>query len=244
MDYLYDGSFDGLLTCIYLSYYQEQAGGIYPEDCYQFCFLTNSCQVNTEPEQASKVYDAVAGKISIDALRNVYYVFLSNHPEKERLILQYLRLGFKLGPQIDSYHTHKAVLPVLTTARKVTCEAHRFLGLLRFCDAGNYLYAVLEPDHNILVLLAEHFTDRLAGENFIIHDRRRGMALVYDRQESYLTELDRNTKVPVTESELFYQELWTKYFARIALADRKNPKLQAHFIPGRYRKNLVEFKIL
>ncbi|HHV65578.1 MAG TPA: DNA metabolism protein [Peptococcaceae bacterium] len=241
MDYLYDGSFDGLLTAIYFSYYEEKADGIYPADNYQYSLLTVSKQVTTEPELAAKVYDAVERKISPQALRRIYYVYLANHPQKENLILRYLQLGFKLGPEVDSYHTHPAVLPVRELAKKVSFEAHRFYGLLRFIDAGNYLYAVLEPDHNILILLADHFADRLKQENSIIHDKKRNLAIIYNRKDWYLTDFPKDIQIPISAKEAFFQDLWAKYFMQIGIENRKNKRLQDHFVPQRYRHNLVEF---
>ena len=35
IDYLYDGTFEGLLTCIYENYYTEKASGIFREEAYQ-----------------------------------------------------------------------------------------------------------------------------------------------------------------------------------------------------------------
>lgn len=242
MDYLYDRSFDGLLTAVYHSYYQEKADGIFPSDHYQFSLTAPSRIVETDPVLAAKVYDAVENKISPDALKYAYYVFLSSYPGKENLILKYLQLGFKLGAKVNSYHTHPDVLPVQETAKKVSFEAHRFFGLLRFAEAGKYLYAALEPDHNILILLAEHFADRLKNENFIIHDQKRSLAVIYDCKEWTLADFPKGMLIPITESEAYYQELWTRYFTHIGIENRKNKRLQAQFVPQRYRKNLVEFR--
>jgi len=241
MDYLYDGSFEGLLTAIYYNYYEEKADGIYHKDYYQYSLTTNSRTLETNSEIAAKVYGAIEQKISAEALRQIYYVYLSNHPNKENLILRYLELGFKLGAKINSYYTHPAVLPVLKTAKKVSFEAHRFLGLVRFVEARNYLYAALEPDNNIIVLLADHFAERLANENFIIHDKKRNIAVIYNRQEWFLSDLPKDLKVDFSDEEAFYQQLWQRYFKHMGIDDRKNPKLQAQFVPHRYRKNLIEF---
>ncbi len=242
MNYLYDGSFEGLLTAIYLNYYEDRAKGIYPENQYQLNLITPSRIVTTDLSLVAKVYDAIECKISPASLRHVFHVYLSNHPHKENLILNYLQLGFKLGPRLDSYHTHPDVLPVQEMSRKVSFEVHRFLGLLRFAEAGNYLYAVLEPDHHILILLADHFAERLAKENFIIHDRKRHQAIIHNQYEWYLTDFPADASIRITESEVYYQELWTKYFSRIGIESRRNHKLQSHFVPQRYRKNLVEFR--
>lgn len=241
MDYLYDGSFDGFLTSVYYSYYGHKADGIYPVNNYQFDLMTQSKIIQTDQILAAKVYDAAASKISSDFLQHAFYVFLSFHPFKENLILKYFQLGFKLGPKIDNYHTHPDVLPIQQLSKKVFFEAQRFYGFLRFVDTGKYLYAVLEPDHNILILLADHFSDRLAGEYFIIHDKKRGLAIIYNKKEWYLSDFSKEISIPNSETEMFYQELWTNYFTHIGIESRKNKTLQAHFVPQRYRHNLIEF---
>jgi probable DNA metabolism protein len=242
MDYLYDESFDGLLTCIYHSYYSNRATGIYPQKTYQYSLINPYETVRTEPDLAAKVYSAIENKISHEALKHIYYVFLSNHPAKENFIHNYLRLGFKEGPSINLAHTHPEVLPILKLSHKVSFEVHRFEGLLRFADTGNFLYAVLEPDHNIIILLADFFADRLKQEHFIIHDKKRNLAVIYNTQEWLLTEFYFHSELKLTEEEAFYQELWPKYFKQIGIKNRTNLKLQSHFVPHRYRQNLPEFR--
>jgi len=242
MDYLYDGSFDGMLTCIYYNYYGQKADSIYPQNVYQYNLLSSPKAVDTDFSLSAKVYDAIEKKISPKSLKKCFYVYLSNHPRKENLILNYLRLGFKLGAGIESIHTHVDVLPFQETARKVSLETHRFYGLLRFSQCKEFLYAIFEPDHNILIFLAEHFADRLQGENFVIHDKKRNTAAVYNRKNWYLSDLRLSkTAVPANQED-YYQELWTEYFLRAAIESRKNKRLQSQYVPERYRHNLVEFK--
>ncbi|MDD4803177.1 MAG: TIGR03915 family putative DNA repair protein [Syntrophomonas sp.] len=254
MDYLYDGSFDGLLTCIYHHYYNETAAGIYQQEYYQPTLLLSSVAVCTDPTLAKRVYQAIEDKISANALVKVYHVYLSSSPDKEELILNYLRLGFKLGAKVDLYHSHSAVYPVHKLDRKVTAETHRFLGLLRFRDSGNFLYAALSPDHHILTLLADHFADRLAGERWVIHDQKRNLAIVYDgkghcRDNSllqfkwYLTNFSYHMQADLPPEESHWQLLWQHYFQRISIESRCNPRLQSHFVPQRYRRHLLEFQI-
>ena len=253
MDYLYDGSFEGLLTCIYFNYYGEKASGIYRQEYYQPGLMIDSTDVITEPVLAARVYKAIERKISKTSLDFVYHTFVSSASNKEILILNYLRLGFRLGAKVDFYYSHPDVYPLHKAAHQVTAEVHRFLGLLRFADAGNFLYAVLSPDHNILPLIADHFADRLAGERWIIHDRKRKLAIVYDGHHSdedpfcaqrkwYITDFSHNGQLPLTQREQYYQELWQLYFDKISIESRRNPRLQAQFVPYRYRNDMVEFK--
>lgn len=242
INYLYDGSFDGLLTAVYENYYEEKAQGIFPEAAYQITIFTPSKTVRTDPILAEKVYSAIENKISASSLQHIYYAYLASEANMETKILKYLQLGFKLGPQIDDLHTHPDVLPIRQATRKVSFEVERFLGLLRFKDAGSFLYAVLEPDHNILLLLADHFADRLACERFIIHDRKRNLAVISNCKQWYLTDFTQDLDLSYSESENDYQELWKTYFTRIGIDNRKNQKLQNQFVPQRYRRNLIEFQ--
>ena len=152
-----------------------------------------------------------------------------------------MQLGFNLGQKINNYHTHPDVLPIHSTTRKVSLEAHRFFGLTRFCEAGNFLYASFEPDHNILIFLTEHFADRLANENFILHDKKRDIAAIYDRKEWYLSDFNAPAYLTVSDTDFFYEELWTKYFEHVGIESIKNSRLQNQFVPQRYRKNIIEF---
>ena len=52
MDYLYDGTFEGILTCIYHHYYTEKASGIFPAESYQSCMLGGYMYVETDEEKS------------------------------------------------------------------------------------------------------------------------------------------------------------------------------------------------
>ncbi len=253
MDYLYDGSFDGLLTCIYHHYYQEPASGIFQLEYYQPTLMVSSSVVLTDPDLANRVYQAIEQKISADALARIYHVYLSSSSDKENLVLNYLRLGFKMGSKADLCHSHPDVYPVHKLDRQVTLETHRLLGLLRFKDTGKFLYGVMSPDHHILTLIADHFADRLAGERWIIHDQKRRLAIIYDGQERnndklliqhkwYMTDFSYSMDDYTTREEHHWQQLWQLYFQQISIESRYNPRLQSHFVPYRYRRHLLEFK--
>ena len=63
--YIYDGSFDGLLTCIHAAYYKkDKIADIIPADNMQVNFLTQSIHIPTDTEKAKRVYDAIQTKIS------------------------------------------------------------------------------------------------------------------------------------------------------------------------------------
>jgi hypothetical protein len=64
--------------------------------------------VETDEAKAAIVYDAISRKVSDYCLQQCYRVFLTSVPDKDNINLQYLRLAFKLGPGVDSLHSHPA----------------------------------------------------------------------------------------------------------------------------------------
>lgn len=241
VDYLYDGSFEGLLTCIYLHYYEEKASGIFLKSRYQTNLLNPYKEINTDLSLADKVYLAIEEKISTYALKNIYYLYLSDYEQKEMLILNYLKTGFKIGKYINCYHADPTVHNVHFYSKKVSIECHRFYGLIRFSDTGMFLYSEIEPDNDILILLGDHFSDRFKNERFIIHDKKRSKALISSDGEWYISDFDSKKEITLSEEEHYYQDLWKTYFKHIGIDGRKNARLQAQFMPRRYWKNLTEF---
>ena len=251
VDYLYDGTFEGFLTCIYNHYYEEKASGIYNKDHYQANLLYGCRTVETEEEKASKVYEAIEEKISTDDLRRIYRVFLSSDPEKENKLLQYIRLGFKKGYTISMLHSHPIVLEAQKCEYKVSIEMHRVKGLARFSalknsaaaeDGKEILYCCIEPDHDILEIIADHFSDRLKSDPFIIHDKTRNKAVFAQGGEWYISGFANKDLIWLGESEGEYRDLWKKYFETIAIKERINPNCQKRMMPVRYWKNLTEFR--
>jgi probable DNA metabolism protein len=242
--YTYDGSFEGLLTCIYESYYRkEKPEKILKKDEFIPNLLDEEIYIKTNIDKFSKVYNAINLKISPISLKYIFYVYLSEVSGSSSLIYNYVRLGFKLGKNTDLYLHDKRVLEVHKVVKKVTNEIHRMLGFVRFKSIDNkFLYSAIEPDHNILALITPHFAERLPCENFIIHDLKRELAAVHNGQEWSITALSRNHGLKLlkeTQDEI-YESLWREYFRSTAIKSRLNPKLQKMHMPKRYWKFLTE----
>jgi probable DNA metabolism protein len=135
------------------------------------------------------------------------------------------------------------VRAVLESAQRVGHEVHRLLGLLRFNPLDNGLWlARCAPDNAILPVMAEHFTLRFGDEPWAIIDEKRGQALVrLTGKEAVLGPLS-SFLLP----ELFdapkdeWEKLWRGYHRTVCIENRKNPNLQAQFMPRRYWKYLPE----
>lgn len=243
MDYLYDGTFEGLMTAVYYHYKKEKADGIYEESNYQQSIVFQPEVVKTDIMKARTVSDAINKLISREAYIHVYYCYLSNAMDKENIILDFLIFGFKYGRNTMNFYTHEKVFPINEIYKRVAREENRILGILRFSDIGAILYAKYSPDNDISILLAEHFADRYKYERFIIYDERRKKAVVYFENNWEIKENINIDDVEFSVNEKEIHKLWKQYFTDLAIKERKNLNLQFQFVPARYRKNMTEFKL-
>lgn len=242
MDYLYDGTFEGMLTCIYYHYKSVKATGIYELSSYQQSMINEYENILTDVDKAQIVSDAIVKKVSKEAYEYVYYCFLSNIKYKENQILEFLIFAFKYGKKSMNFFSHEKVLPIKEAYIKVSREEQGFLGILRFADIGGILYAAYNPDNDITILLIDHFADRYKFEKFIIHDERRKKAAIYSDGVYHIKDVGILGNIEYSNDEKTFQMLWKQYFTNMAIKERINIDLQFHFVPGRYRKNMVEFK--
>lgn len=242
--YIYDGSFDGLLTAIYDAYYEKDSPEqIISDNIFIDSFLIEKRVIQTDEVKSRKVYEAIIHKISKDALSNIMYAYLSEHEYAGIYILEYLRFGFRVGSIVDSYLSDDRIHHIHSLVTKVTREKHLLLGILRFrLLQNNIYYAPMEPHYNTTCLLGAHFADRMPDQRFVIHDVKRNYGVFYDTTKWFMSPIEINKDIQFHEQEPFYQELWKQYFESITIKDRINPKLQSNFMPKRYWKYLVEMK--
>ncbi|MDP4087887.1 MAG: TIGR03915 family putative DNA repair protein [Bacillota bacterium] len=241
--FVYDGTFDGLLTCVYDYYYSKcDVEEIVCSDSLPGDFIHDLISVTTSQEKADKVLAAIREKIGLDALKNIFTVFLSEESCMEMLLLSYIKLGFKLGKNIEHHLHNEVVLKVMKTCSRVNFETHRLNGFIRFKCVGKELYyAAIEPDHNILTLLAPHFAERFSNMRWIIHDVKRELAVLYNCEQWVLAPMSReSSKEFISAEDNFYENLWKTYYSTVAIEERENPRLRRRLMPSRYWKYIIE----
>ncbi len=239
MFYLYDGTFDGFLCCVYAHYYQERADGIRIKGGEQMQLFYEKV-ISTDYTISHRVFDGLKGRLGQEICEKIFRAFLSDLPGKEMMTLNYIILCLKGGRGMDVYRTHPDILAVQKASECVAREAHRFLGWLRFSDIQGVLYAAYEPEADLTGLIMPHFADRLRHERFILHDRRRKKAGVYAKGYWEERPFDRDLRMYRSAGEIMTEEAWQAYFDHIAIPERENRKLQQHFMPFKIRKNLTE----
>ncbi len=243
-NFIYDGSFTGFLTLIYQVFKKKNIPAqIIRGKEAQLNLIYNNITIKSDEEKADQVTEAIIAEISHKAYRTLYRAFLSEIEGVERAAIFYLQKGFKRGSSYLNSWADEEVVFINQAAKKVNREVHRFKGLLRFrMLQEKILYAPFKPDYNISFPVAQHFKNRLAGERWGIHDKKRNTAVIYQEDELLIVPGEELAEIKFAEEEELYQSLWQEFFNNISIEKRKNLKLQKSFMPQKYWEYLVEKK--
>lgn len=238
--YIHDGSFEGFLTCIYQSYYNIKK----PEEIISQIDFNNELfyepiYIETDTIKSQKVYDAIINKLGSETLYNLYYSFLCSDKGNFTAIYKYIKFAFKVGSDVNLHLHNPIVFSIIKMRQKVEKEKHRMLGFIRFKYLEEtLLYSSIEPDNDILTLVAPHFQRRLSNEYWIIHDLKRHKAAIYDKECWIIAEDYELTKINSNTDD--YEYLWKEYFKSTTIKERTNLRLQSRSMPKRYWKHLLE----
>ena len=146
------------------------------------------------------------------------------------------------------------MLSVTNIARKVLHEQLRMKQFIRFQKAkdGTYL-AVVSPDHNVLPIITDHFSDRFNDQPWLIYDAHRHYGFYYDGHAAPIRiTFENEFAVPfslengklnediLSSDDQLLQDLWRAYFKAICIKERMNPRKQLKDMPRRYWKYMTE----
>ncbi len=247
---IYDGTFDGFLTCVFNVYELKLNSVTFQRPNHvQESLFGNSTEIPTDLEKADRVWKGIKSNTSATGSSRLFNAFLSEQTQVESLLLDYIQQAFKSQIHIDSDFSNDTVLKVSQIAKSVGREKHRMEAFVRFKLTTDGIYfANIEPDFDVLPLISKHFERRYADQKWIIYDLKRQYGLYYDltRVEVMQLSLPDNydpTKTTLdffTTSEIEFQTLWQDYFESTNIPSRKNIKLHVQHVPKRYWKYLSE----
>lgn len=239
--YLYDGTFEGFLCCIFDSYaYREILIAIHRDEDFTPT-LFPSRTVRTDQDHANRVLRKVI-KLSPYAAELLRKGFLTCLPEKE---LYLYRLVVKLlndGPKFLNSFSDETLYPVVKAVRHLDGEVHLLKGFVRFSELGGVLGSEIEPKNRVLPILRSHFCARYMNERFFIYDRTNKEALFYAGGKAVISPLEDFQMAPPDETEANYRLLWKRFYDTIAIKERYNPKCRMTQMPKRYWGTMTEFQ--
>lgn len=239
--YCYDGSFDGLLCCVFESYEKDELPmDVMPEGA-SLPLLLPIRTIETNKDCAHRVRRSIPQKMGHQAWDFFRHAFLTCHPQKEWLMLHFLRLGFQYGPSVMSRLTDEMIHPLFAAVQHLENEAHLFRGFVRFSESNGALTASIEPKNFVLPLIAHHFCDRYPGEQFLIHDRVHDLALLHQKGRWAIVSVEDLLLPAPDEEEMKFRALWQLYYDTIEIKERHNPRCRMSFVPKRYWNCMTEF---
>lgn len=242
-EYTYDNTFEGLFTAIFYAYSCKEDCVITKSINFTTSFLNEVLNIPTEYDKFNRVYKSIVEKLNTEILTNIYYLYLCGIPDSSSIALKYLKLCYKYGSNINLAKNNDIIILVDKYTKKVTNEAHMFTGFVRFKEVAPLsFYASIEPDHNILPLILNHFTKRFSDQNFIIHDLKRNLAIIYNRKKAIITDFKREDSKIFSSPDGEFEALWKTFYKSVNIKERENPRLRTRYMPKRYWSHLTEFK--
>ena len=239
-NYYYDGSFDGLLTVIYMAYNDRESNMLRVNaKAEQLILALDDIHIITDFSKARRVEKSICDKLSYNFLNSIRTCFLSCDKNKDTVIIHTVYKGLKYGEEIlNSLDDHAFYMNKLV--KQVLNERHRYLGLLRFKEMKDgIMFSTIEPKNNILPILISHFKNRMKREKIAIFDKGRKMIVYYDGKKAEIFFVE-SLEIEWSDEEIEYSELWKTFHKSISIKERENKKLQQSNIPKYYWKHLVE----
>lgn len=198
-------------------------------------------------EKTKKVINTLTSRLGLQFYESIYQAAMSSEKrtnkkmDKADAIYETILLGLASGdgPKVLLSLGEPCVYRIFELCRATNREACHHLEFLRFSELENgVLFATIHPKDNVLPYLAEHFTDRLPMDNFMIYDATHQSVAVHAASKKYILtdadDLDLEKIKRYSDNESEYRKLWLTFFDHIAIESRRNPDLQMQMIPKRY----------
>ena len=282
--YVFDNTLDGLLTAVFDSFFLRQQDVTLLAEGEQLpLFASEPHRVVTDSEKAERVWKGLEKHLSREGLHMITLSWLSEERALNQPLFNMICKVFKPHPlapsprgeggafgmkermDITQNASDEDVLAVRNTCRRVLHEQLRMKQFIRFQKAkdGTYL-AVVSPDHNVLPLITDHFSDRFNDQPWLIYDAKRHYGYYYSltpnpspkgegsnykvirvtfEDEASVPFDLRNGKMDadvLSDNDQLFQDLWRTYFKAICIKERMNPRKQLQDMPRRYWKYMTE----
>lgn len=249
--YIFDGSFNGLLTAVFESFDRKHRNiKLVSKDHYLTEMFGEVLTIHTEPAKSERVWKGLQINISKSSQNQFYTAFLSEDAVVFQHLFDYALYIFSNPEGYSDNYGNEHVLAIAQTSQKIHREKHRMEAFVRFQKGNDSLYyALVTPDFNVLPLIVPHFKNRYADQSWIIYDGKRKYGIYYDLAAVHEITLDSKPNgtssvgldpVAIDEKEELYATLWKDYFKSTNITERKNMKLHIRHVPKRYWRYLTE----
>ena len=245
--YLYDGTLEGLLSAVFLSYERHESPLDVVKEAEYEPRLGQSCIfVETDFEKAIRVQRGVrrvAGSRAFEAIRQAS---LCDDYHTGTSIYRFIRYVMarpddRAGIPVLDELSNPVVSDMCKLAKRASNEAENMRQFVRFSQLENGVwYSCVHPNASVVPLVMGYFSSRLNDQAFIIFDERHRIAGVYDGRKWQLVSSDAINVPAATEHDGRMQEAWRRFYDALSIDARYNPELRRHFMPVRLWGDLPE----
>jgi probable DNA metabolism protein len=244
----YDGTFEGWLTAVFEIYEYKFTDVDFSAEGVSSNMFSMDREVITDHHKAERVKQGLNQRLSAQGYQQLYQAFYSGEEKMDRQMWLFAQYVFTSKINIEGDQRNPIVWSIYKAAQKVRRESHRMKAFVRFQLTKDQLYyAMVEPDCDVLTLIAKHFANRYADQRWLIYDAKRKYGIYYDLEKVSVVEMTFHNSTPGVEvwdeKELFFQKLWQRYFGSVNIKARKNMKLHLQHMPKRYWRHLTEKQV-
>ena len=251
--YCFDGTLEGLLTCIFESYARaENPSDVWSESMAAPRLLQRVSRIDTDPAKAERVYNGIVRRFGKRTFNAIKKASVSSDGNASTYAYKFVRYaidehGGKGRPL--SNIAHPSVEPLIKVCRSVSNECEHMREFLRFqnvkADDIEFWFARINPKHAVVPLIMDHFIERFSIQAFLIYDETHGVCGKYDSADWCLIQIDDRSTfeglVPEsTSKEIEIQDAWRRFYRCVSIDERYNPELRRHFMPKRFWSNITE----
>ncbi len=246
MTFVYDATYEGLLSAIFESYrLQTIPLRIVAEDKHQKSLFDQVVTINTDDTYSNRVKKGLEKKCGKQASNLIYRCFLSEKPGIEMLIFHFVRTAMKHEENVLQNYRDEQILQLHQINKQIGREVHRMHAFVRFQETKDgMMTSLINPDFNVIPLIGKHFVDRYPAFEWLIYDTKRRYGIHYKDSLSFITFGENQHRYlageVLTSAENQYQQLWKSYFRAVDIPERRNLKLHVQHVPKRYWKYLIE----
>ncbi len=243
---------EGIFSAVFYAYeyrLNPNTTVVQPEEIGNYELFAKYHQVETDMEKAKKVDQTIAKCFGEISYSYIWYALYSMRPDRGNAVYHTIARGIAKAyrGELVNYLQDPYILAVSKMRQNVWCEAHHYMGFVRFQELTNgLLYSEIMPKNHVLPILAEHFSQRFPKEDFMILDKGRNLYLVHEAGKAAVFHQEKEKVREITAKmysveEMKVQSLFKIFHETIAIKERTNLRLQQQLLPLRFRENMVEY---
>ena len=181
---IYDHSFNGFLSAVFKAFEENiNVSDIQSSRNIQPGLFNESVSVGTNIEHAKRVWYSVQKK-NYNAIKTIYFAFLSESHGIEFLLYNYIRKIVLSNNTTESYCNDESITKINQLAALVGREKQRIQSQLNLHSSKNQIrFGYVDSAFNVLPLLSKHLKSKYRNEPWIVFDRKRKYGLYYDLEK-------------------------------------------------------------